>query len=202
MDHDNASHPTDPGSSPDQCRDGHFEHVTHDADVLRDAVKEATQQAVDGAYGTDPRHGLLARAVADKVAAGTPLPWNFARHFGRAEPPSARPSGPGNPRAAGAETLADFIAEHQRAHQISNHPYGHVCGSACLARAIANVFLPTHNAEERADALKQAADAIQALHPGEVKNSVLFLRDRARQERERERVASVPAITPPKPGAR
>lgn len=33
--------------------------------------------------------------------------------------------------------------------------------------------------EERAFALHSAANAIQALHPGETKNSVIFLRERA-----------------------
>ena len=34
-------------------------------------------------------------------------------------------------------------------------------------------------ADIAAEVLAEAADAIQALHPGEVKNSVTFLRDRA-----------------------
>jgi hypothetical protein len=34
-------------------------------------------------------------------------------------------------------------------------------------------------ADAKAEAVLKAADEIQALHPGEVKNSVIFLRDRA-----------------------
>lgn len=49
---------------------------------------------------------------------------------------------------------------------------GYVAGMDGAARLPA-----TTDAEARA--LEDAADAIQALHPGEVKNSVTFLRDRA-----------------------
>jgi hypothetical protein len=50
---------------------------------LREAIRATTQRAIDGAYGTDPRHGLLANAVADEVAYGKRIPLSLSRHFGR-----------------------------------------------------------------------------------------------------------------------
>lgn len=54
-----------------------------DRHALWERVRETAEKAVNSAYGTDPRHGLLAVAVADKVAHDKPLPWSLSRHFGR-----------------------------------------------------------------------------------------------------------------------
>lgn len=47
-------------------------------------VLRVVRSAVDTAYGTDPRHDLLARAAADAVVYDKPLPWSLGRHFGMA----------------------------------------------------------------------------------------------------------------------
>ena len=47
-------------------------------------------------------------------------------------------------------------------------------------------------AQAKAEALREAADAIQALHPGEVKNSVIFLRECAREFDPRGAAVAVP----------
>ncbi len=59
-------------------------------------------------------------------------------------------------------------------------------GTACqpfTTHTFTDLELAARDARIRADiaaeVLAEAADAIQALHPGEVKNSVTFLRDRA-----------------------
>lgn len=49
---------------------------------LREPLRETVEAAVNTAYGTDPRHGLLAQHVAAAVLDGTPLPWSLASHFG------------------------------------------------------------------------------------------------------------------------
>lgn len=46
-------------------------------------IKDTTERAVNSAYGTDERHGMLARAVADEIVYGEPIPWKLAEHFGR-----------------------------------------------------------------------------------------------------------------------
>ena len=50
---------------------------------LWDKIKDEVEKAVNSAYGTDPRHGLLAIAVADKVVHDKPIPWGLSSHFGR-----------------------------------------------------------------------------------------------------------------------
>jgi hypothetical protein len=59
--------------------------------------------------------------------------------------------------------------------------YDRYCGFANNLAAIVGVVLSDARlvAAARADELRAAADDIQALHPGEVKNSVIWLRDRA-----------------------
>lgn len=60
-----------------------FEKNTHNANVLWEEVKNEVEGVFNTAYGTDPRHTLAARAVADKIAFGTPVPWSLRKHFGR-----------------------------------------------------------------------------------------------------------------------
>lgn len=106
---DCANYPTEhkPGALPGHCRGCHFRHVTHNADVLWEETKNVTQRAVDSAYGTDPRHGLLARAVADKVAYGEPVPLSLGRHFGRMPIP-----GPDRPEPVGQTVTEWNILDH------------------------------------------------------------------------------------------
>lgn len=49
-------------------------------------VREVTEMAINSAYGTDPRHNLIAIAVADEVAMGVGMPWSLPKHFGRDVP--------------------------------------------------------------------------------------------------------------------
>lgn len=81
------------------------------------------------------------------------------------------------------DALAD---EHARYHDMPGNLYGpDECGwERCDFFAVANHILAsdvlaTIKADAQREALLAAADAIQALHPGEVKASVTFLRDRA-----------------------
>lgn len=48
-------------------------------------VRETVEKAVNSCYGTDPRHGLLANAVADQIVYGKPIPWGLAKHFGQSD---------------------------------------------------------------------------------------------------------------------
>ena len=52
------------------------------------------------------------------------------------------------------------------------------------AAVVAALDLPAREREAAVKALDDAADGIQALHPGEVKNSVVWLRARASALRE------------------
>lgn len=61
-------------------------------------------------------------------------------------------------------------AEQRGREDNAEHAMCYVHGSGALEARLA---------EEREAALREAADDIQALHPGEVKNSVIWLRDRA-----------------------
>lgn len=77
-----AEHDTEKagGGAPDI--DAAFKRNTNNANVLWEEIKNVTERAVNTAYGTDPRHGLLACAVADEVAFGKLIPWSIADHFG------------------------------------------------------------------------------------------------------------------------
>lgn len=57
--------------------------------------------------------------------------------------------------------------------------FGEVCGGFEDTLEAVERIVAEHVAAAKAEALREAADAIQALHPGEVKNSVIWLRDRA-----------------------
>lgn len=70
--------PTHPDPDPDEADPADPGMAAID---LAKRVRDATQAAVDSALGTDPRHGLLARAVANKVAHDIPIPWSLSRHF-------------------------------------------------------------------------------------------------------------------------
>ena len=52
---------------------------------------QTVQTAVNTAYGTDPRHHLLAQHVAAAVLDGTPLPWSLAKHFGMTRLAASQP---------------------------------------------------------------------------------------------------------------
>lgn len=54
--------------------------------------------------------------------------------------------------------------------------------AALLASPAHQALLAAAEQRGRVAALREAADDIQALHPGEVKNSVLWLRERAGRE--------------------
>jgi hypothetical protein len=94
-----------------------------------------------------------------------------------------------------AETLAGLLRAHDGIAETGDGTWGCVCGHVLasergtapgrhiphLARVLAAriAALARDRDALAAKALEDAADAIQALHPGEVKNSVTFLRDRA-----------------------
>ena len=48
-------------------------------------VKEIVELVINIAYGTDPRHSLLAEAAAAKIVYNDPIPWSLGTHFGRGE---------------------------------------------------------------------------------------------------------------------
>lgn len=50
------------------------------------AIKDVAERGINSCYGTDPRHALLAKAIADEVALGKKMPLNLSRHFGRLRP--------------------------------------------------------------------------------------------------------------------
>lgn len=50
---------------------------------LRSQIHRTVERAVNAAYGTDPRHGLLGKAVAEQVVDGTPWPWSLSEQFGQ-----------------------------------------------------------------------------------------------------------------------
>lgn len=45
-------------------------------------IQQATERAVNTAYGTDPRHPMLGNAVADEVVQDIPFPWGVSKQFG------------------------------------------------------------------------------------------------------------------------
>lgn len=79
---------------------------TPDRDETWERVLETAQTAINAAYGTDERHHLLARAIADNITCGTALPWGLARHFGRLNSDTATPSGDPAPESAGSPGTA------------------------------------------------------------------------------------------------
>lgn len=88
----------------------------------------------------------------------------------------------GDPVAAN-EDLADWFWQHERGHVSSNNPGGHLCSRRCVSEALMRShWLRDLLRRTRAQALTDAADTIQALHPGEVKNSVTFLRQLANDD--------------------
>lgn len=46
-------------------------------------IYQATYTAVNSAYGTDERHGQIARAVANAAVYNRPVPWSMGKYFGR-----------------------------------------------------------------------------------------------------------------------
>ena len=60
-----------------------FKNNTHNEHVLWEEIKNVSELAINSAYGTDPRHNVIARAIADEIAFGVKIPWNFGKQFGR-----------------------------------------------------------------------------------------------------------------------
>lgn len=65
------------GYSDKATHDEAFKKNTHNEQVLWEAIANEVSIVINTAYGTDPRHTMMARAAADKIAYGKPIPWGI-----------------------------------------------------------------------------------------------------------------------------
>lgn len=59
-------------------------------EVVWEAVEKSARALIDTCYGTDPRHGLLAQAIANQAVYGKRPPLDLQQQFGRYGEPEER----------------------------------------------------------------------------------------------------------------